>query len=76
LHAKGIAMGQSLIEEDMIGEVAKLEIPDIPVLPGGRRDLELKHEKPLPPGNYQAEAVVDLGRRELQGRKKPFTVGR
>ncbi|MBM4272939.1 MAG: molecular chaperone [Deltaproteobacteria bacterium] len=57
-------------------EVAKLEIPDIPVLPGGSRDLELKHEKPLPPGNYQVEAVVDLGRRELQGRKKPFTVGR
>jgi 3-phosphoglycerate kinase len=28
LHAKGIAMGQSLIEENMIDEVAKLEITD------------------------------------------------
>jgi P pilus assembly chaperone PapD len=57
-------------------EAAKLEIPDIPLLPGGSRELELKHEKPLAPGNYQAEAMVDVGRRELLGKRQAFTVGR
>ncbi len=57
-------------------EAAKAEIPDVPVLPGATRELAFDKELTLPPGDYVAEAVVDVGRRELLGRKQTFTVGR
>jgi P pilus assembly chaperone PapD len=57
-------------------EVAKVDIPDIPVLPGAIRDLEFSKELNLPKGSYLAEAVLDVGRRDFLGRKQPFTIGR
>lgn len=57
-------------------EVAKVEVPDIPVLPGATRDLEFSKELALPRGTYQAEAVLDIGRRDFLGRKQSFTIGR
>jgi P pilus assembly chaperone PapD len=57
-------------------EVAKVEVPDIPVLPGATRDLEFTKELHLPKGTYVAEAVLDVGRLDFLGRKQTFTVGR
>jgi len=57
-------------------EVAKVEVPDIPVLPGATRDLEFSKELALPRGTYMAEAVLDVGRRDFLGHKQSFTIGR
>ena len=57
-------------------EVAKVDIPDAPVLPGAARDIEFSQELHLPSGQYQAEAVVDAGQRDLLARRQPFTVGK
>jgi P pilus assembly chaperone PapD len=57
-------------------EVAKVDIPDAPVLPGAARDVEFFQELNLPPGQYLAEAVVDAGQRDLLARRQQFTVGR
>jgi P pilus assembly chaperone PapD len=57
-------------------EVSQIEVPDIPVLPGGSRDLEFAKDLTLPPGDYLAEAVLDVGRSAFLGRKKTFTVTR
>jgi P pilus assembly chaperone PapD len=57
-------------------EAAKVEVPDIPVLPGATRELEFSKELSLPKGSYMAEAVLDVGRRDFLGRKQTFTIGR
>jgi hypothetical protein len=57
-------------------EVSRIEVPDIPILPGGSRDLEFSKDLTLPPGEYQAETVLDVGRTALLGRKQSFTVKR
>jgi len=57
-------------------EVSRIEVPDIPVLPGTNRDLEFSKELTLPPGEYLAEAVLDVGRSALLGSKKNFIIGR
>lgn len=57
-------------------EAARLEVPEIPVMPGSTRDLEIKLNQALPKGEYQAEAALDVGRRDLLGRKLNFTVGK
>ncbi len=55
-------------------EVARLEVPDIPVLPGATRELEIKADRALPKGNYTAEAVLDVGRRDFLARKINFAL--
>jgi hypothetical protein len=57
-------------------EVSRLEVPSIPVLPGASRELEFAKDLTLPPGEYLAEAVLDVGRTALLGRKITFTIGR
>jgi P pilus assembly chaperone PapD len=57
-------------------EVAKIDIPDAPVLPGTTRDVAINHELKLPPGQYLAEAVVDTGQRDLLARQLSFTVSK
>jgi P pilus assembly chaperone PapD len=58
-------------------EVQRVEVPDIPVLPGATRELEFKKEDlALPRGAYLAEAVLDVGKVDFLGRKNSFTVGR
>ena len=57
-------------------EVARLEVPEIPLLPGSTRDVEIKSSQALPKGNYLAEAVLDVGRRDFLGRKVNFSIGR
>jgi len=57
-------------------EVAKVEIPDIPVLPGATRELVFSKDLSLPKGAYLAEAVLDVGRRDFLGHKQSFTIGR
>jgi hypothetical protein len=58
-------------------EVGRVEVPEIPVLPGGTRELEFKKEDlALPKGNYLAEAILDVGKEDFLGRKSSFSVGR
>jgi P pilus assembly chaperone PapD len=58
-------------------EVGRVEVPDIPVLPGGTRELEFKKEDmALPKGTYLAEAILDVGKDDFLGRKDSFSVGR
>ncbi|HYA42223.1 MAG TPA: hypothetical protein VEF34_13025 [Syntrophobacteraceae bacterium] len=58
-------------------EVSRVEVPEIPVLPGGARELEFKKEDlALPKGAYLAEAVLDIGKEDFLGRKHSFSVGR
>jgi P pilus assembly chaperone PapD len=57
-------------------EVGRLEVPEIPVLPGATRDLEIQYKQKLPKGEYLAEAVLDVGRRDFLGRKINFSVGK
>ena len=57
-------------------EVSRIEVPDIPVLPGSSRNLEFSKDLTLPAGEYLAEAVLDVGRSALLGSKKNFTIGR
>jgi P pilus assembly chaperone PapD len=68
--------GRIIIRNDRGQEAAKLEIPETPLMPGGARELEVEQDLNLPPGSYLAEAVVDVGRRELLGKRKSFTIGR
>lgn len=56
-------------------EAARLEVPEVPLLPGTLRELEIKLDKPLPKGEYLAEAVLDVGRRDFLGRKINFKIG-
>ena len=46
------------------------------MLPGTNRELEFSQNLTLPPGEYLAEAVLDVGRTALLGRKKTFAIGR
>ena len=57
-------------------EVAKVDIPDAPVLPGATRDVVIYAGVKTAPGQYLAEAVVDVGQRDLLARQQSFTVGR
>lgn len=57
-------------------EVARVDIPDGPVLPGATRELTFAQDLNLPPGQYLAEAVLDVGQRDLLARRQTFTVGR
>ncbi len=58
-------------------EVCRVEVPDIPVLPGATRELEFKKEDvTLPKGTYLAEAVLDVGKEDFLGRKNSFSTGR
>jgi P pilus assembly chaperone PapD len=58
-------------------EVGRVEVPEIPVLPGGVRELEFKKEDlVLSKGTYLAEAILDVGREDFLGRKNSFSVSR
>lgn len=58
-------------------EVGRVEVPDIPVLPGTTRELEIRREDlVLARGTYLAEAILDVGKEDFLGRKNSFSVGR
>lgn len=58
-------------------EVGAVEVPDVPVLPGAIRELEIKKtDLTLPRGTYVAEAILDVGKEDFLGRKHSFTTGR
>jgi len=61
--------------KDHRGKVAaKIKLPDVPVLRESQRIIKLKLDKKLPPGNYLAFCKLDIGREELIGLKKSFSV--
>lgn len=66
--------GEVIIKNAEGKRVVRLDIPDEPVLPETLRWLELRLPENLPPGEYLAEAFLDIGREELLGLKKEFSV--
>ncbi|MDI6845531.1 MAG: hypothetical protein QME28_05265 [Candidatus Saccharicenans sp.] len=66
--------GEVVVKNAEGKRVVRLEIPDEPVLPESRRWLELRLQENLKPGDYTAEAILDIGRDELLGLKKEFSV--
>ncbi|MGQ9922157.1 MAG: hypothetical protein ACUVRZ_12640 [Desulfobacca sp.] len=51
-------------------EVAQVEIPDAPVLPASSREIVWDQEINLAPGQYVAEARLDVGQREILVRQQ------
>lgn len=66
--------GQIQIRTEEGKELARVDIPDEPVLPDSQRWLSLRLKENLPPGRYEAEARLDIGRDELLGLIKEITV--
>lgn len=64
------------VKDSKGAEVDRLEVPEVPLLPGATRDLEIKPKKTLPKGEYLAEATLDVGRRDFLGRKVNFSIGK
>jgi hypothetical protein len=61
--------GEVLLFSEAGEVVARLPVPEVPVLPGGSRRVVLEPETPLPPGRYRAVAVLEgrYGRYALEG---------
>jgi P pilus assembly chaperone PapD len=66
--------GQITIRDRGGKEVAKLPLPDLPILPQSRRDFKVTGENKLPPGEYVAELAIDIGRKELLVGEKRFSI--
>lgn len=65
----------SITIKDSNGDKAfKVELPDVPVLPGSERDIKVSYNKAVPKGSYMADAVVDIGIKELFGVVTDFEV--
>jgi P pilus assembly chaperone PapD len=56
-------------------EFGKAPLPDVPVLPQSARDIKVAFEGKLPPGEYVAEVLMDIGRRELLSGERKFSIG-
>jgi len=66
--------GEILIRDKAGKERAKLALPDLPILPQSRRDFQVEGEERLPPGEYTAELVMDIGRKELLAGERRFSI--
>ncbi len=66
--------GSLEIQDQREKVITSIEFPDVPVLRESLRIIKLKPEKKIPPGNYSAFCKLDIGREELLGFKKSFTV--
>lgn len=61
--------GEALVLDPAGREMARIPLPETPLLPGGTRRLLLAPQAPLPPGRYRAVLVVEsaYGRYALEG---------
>jgi P pilus assembly chaperone PapD len=66
--------GEILIRDKAGKEVAKLPLPDLPILPQSRRDFKVSAEDRLPRGEYVAELIMDIGRKELLAGERKFSI--
>lgn len=55
-------------------KIHKVSLPNEVVLPQSEREIKCTLKEKLLPGSYEAFCKVDIGRRELLGFKKEFTV--
>lgn len=55
-------------------EMARVPLPDFPILPQSKRDFGVALEQKLTPGDYVAELVMDIGRKELLGGERRFSI--
>ena len=67
--------GEILIRDKAKKEVAKMPLPDVPVLPQSSRDLKATLEERLLPGDYVAELIIDIGKKELLAGERKFSIG-
>jgi len=66
--------GEITIRDKGGKEVAKVPLPDLPILPQSRRDFKIAGEGKLPPGQYVAELIMDIGRKELLAGERKFSI--
>lgn len=67
--------GEIIIRDKGRKEIAKVPLPDLPILPQSRRDFKVTSGEKLPSGDYVAELIMDIGRKELLAGEKKFSIG-
>jgi P pilus assembly chaperone PapD len=67
--------GEIAIRDQGGKEIARLPLPDLPILPHSRRDFKVTMESKLPSGEYVAVLTMDIGRKELLGGERKFSIG-
>ncbi|MDH7499978.1 MAG: hypothetical protein QHH30_06280 [candidate division NC10 bacterium] len=55
-------------------ELIKATLPDLPILPQSRRDFSVVVNEGLPAGDYVAELIMDIGRKELLAGERRFSI--
>jgi P pilus assembly chaperone PapD len=68
--------GEIKIREPGGKEIGQVPLPDLPVLPQSSRDFQVAWEGTLRSGEYVAELRMDIGRRELLGGERKFSIGK
>jgi len=66
--------GEITIRDRAGKEVLKAPLPDFPILPQSRRDFTIAVKEDLPAGEYVAELIMDIGRKELLAGERRFSV--
>jgi hypothetical protein len=68
--------GEIFIRDKERKEVARVPLPDVPVLPQSSRDLKATLEEKLLPGDYVAELIIDIGKKELLAGERKFSINK
>ena len=66
--------GELRIRDKAGKEVGKASLPDVPILPQTDREFKVAWEGKLPAGEYVAELLMDIGRKELLAGERKFSI--
>ena len=66
--------GEIIIRDKAGKEIGKAPLPDVPILPQSDRDFKVAWEAKLPAGEYVAELLMDIGRKELLAGERKFSI--
>jgi P pilus assembly chaperone PapD len=66
--------GEIIIRDKAGKEIGKAPLPDLPILPRSDRDFKVAWEAKLPAGEYVAELLMDIGRKELLAGERKFSI--
>jgi len=66
--------GEIIIRDKAGKEIGRAPLPDLPILPRSDRDFKVAWEAKLPAGEYVAELLMDIGRKELLAGERKFSI--
>ena len=66
--------GEIRVRDKAGKEIGKAPLPDLPILPRSDRDFKVAWEAKLPAGEYVAELLMDIGRKELLAGERKFSI--